>query len=75
MKKILACVAAFAITFSSTVLPIAEQATEIGVVISASADTYGDFQYSVLNDGTIAITKYTGKTENLTIPAYIMVNR
>ena len=71
MKKILACVAAFAITFSSTVLPIAEQATEIGVVISASADTYGDFQYSVLNDGTIAITKYTGKTENLTIPAYI----
>lgn len=42
-----------------------------GVVISASADTYGDFQYSVLNDGTIAITKYTGKTENLTIPAYI----
>ena len=30
--------------------------------------TSGDFQYALLEDGTAEIRRYTGKTENLTIP-------
>ena len=37
----------------------------------ASAETYGDFQYSVLDDGTVEITKYIGSAEKVDIPEKI----
>ena len=37
----------------------------------ASAETYGDFDYSVLDDGTVEITKYIGSAEKVDIPEKI----
>ena len=37
----------------------------------ASAETYGNFQYSVLDDGTVEITKYIGSAEKVDIPKTI----
>ena len=37
----------------------------------ASAETYGDYEYSVRDDGTLEITKYTGSAEKLDIPEKI----
>ena len=39
--------------------------------VSASAETYGDFTYIVLEDGTIEITDYNGNSENVEIPSQI----
>ncbi len=40
-------------------------------VVCAGAETYGDFEYSVLDDGTVAITKYIGSAEKVDIPSKI----
>lgn len=40
-------------------------------VITASAATSGDYEYSVSRDGTIQITGYNGSEENLIIPSTI----
>ena len=37
----------------------------------ASAETYGDFEYSVLDDRTVEITKYIGSAEKVDIPKTI----
>ena len=71
MKKILAFLVTFIIVFGEAALPVANNDVSFNTVVSAATDTYGDFQYSVLSDGTIEITKYTGKAEDLTISAYI----
>ena len=34
-------------------------------VVSAGAETYGDYTYSVLSDGTVEITDYTGNSTEL----------
>ena len=41
--------------------------------VCAGAETYdyGDFKYSVLDDGTVAITKYVGSAEKVDIPEKI----
>ena len=39
--------------------------------VCAGAETYGDFQYSVLDDGTVKITKYIGSAEKVDIPKKI----
>lgn len=39
--------------------------------VCAGAETYGDFEYSVLDDGTVGITKYIGNAEKVDIPAEI----
>lgn len=38
---------------------------------SVSALSYGDFEYEVLDDNTIAITDYTGNNRNVTLPTSI----
>ena len=40
-------------------------------VVCAGAETYGDFNYSVLDDGTVKITKYNGSAKTVDIPAKI----
>ena len=39
--------------------------------VCAGAETYGDFQYSALDDGTVEITGYNGSAEKVDIPAEI----
>lgn len=40
--------------------------------VCAGAETYGDFEYSVLDDGTVEITDYNGwKAEKVDIPEKI----
>ena len=40
-----------------------------GMSITAIAETSGDYEYTVLTDGTAEITKYTGTAADLTIPS------
>ena len=40
-----------------------------GLNFSAYANTSGDYEYEVLDDGTAQITKYNGNGSNLTIPS------
>ena len=40
-----------------------------GLNFSAYANTSGDYEYEVLDDGTAQITKYNGNSSNLTIPS------
>ena len=37
--------------------------------VAAVAETSGDYEYTVLKDGTVKITKYGGNDADLTIPA------
>ena len=39
--------------------------------VCASAETYGDFEYSVRDDGTVEITDYNGSAKTVDIPAEI----
>ena len=39
--------------------------------VCAGAETYGNYKYSVLDDGTVKITDYTGSATTLSIPAKI----
>ena len=39
--------------------------------VCAGAETYGDFEYSVLDDGTVEITGYSGSAEKVDIPEMI----
>ena len=45
----------------------------VGVLptMSVGALTSGDYEYSILSDGTVEITTYTGSATNLTIPSTI----
>ncbi|MBQ2799589.1 MAG: leucine-rich repeat protein [Ruminiclostridium sp.] len=56
MKKILVGIATF-ITMATL------------CVVSAGAETYGDYEYTVLDDGTVEITDYTGSAATLEIPS------
>ena len=40
-----------------------------GLSFSAGAETSGDYEYSLLNDGTVEITNYTGNDTDIVIPA------
>lgn len=42
-----------------------------GSDIAASAETYGDFEYTVLADGTAQITNYLGTDSEIVVPAEI----
>jgi hypothetical protein len=72
-KRIIAGLSAVAIAFGAVGVPAAESGVSFGRVgvISASANGYGDFDYTVLDDGTIEITKYYGTYSDVEIPAKI----
>jgi hypothetical protein len=77
-KKVLASVAAIAIAFGAVGLPVAESGISFGgQEISASAETetetltYGKFNYEVLSNGTVSISRYTGTDTSITIPSEI----
>ena len=58
MKKWVLAIAAFAVM-------------AVVCAVAAGAETYGDFEYSVLSDGTVEITDYNGSAEKVDIPAEI----
>lgn len=48
---------------------VAENKTDSNTNTTVSAaEIYGDFEYNVLDDGTVEITKYTGSSETIDIP-------
>ena len=72
MKKFLAALLALSLTFGSVALPVAESGVIVrGVNISASAEMYGDYEYEILDDGTVEINKYTGEGGSVVIPSVI----
>ena len=42
-----------------------------GMTFSVGAETSGDYEYEVLDDGTVSITKYNGSDSDVTIPTEI----
>ncbi|MGN0634153.1 MAG: leucine-rich repeat domain-containing protein [Oscillospiraceae bacterium] len=75
-NRIISGVLALTMVFGSLAMP-AEVSGKAGFgsAISAEAETYGDFEYSVLDDGTVEITKYTGRDSSVTIPSEINGNK
>ncbi|WP_294408058.1 leucine-rich repeat domain-containing protein [uncultured Ruminococcus sp.] len=71
MKKILTASLALVMTFSALSLPLSENdfMTENNLGITADADTYDDYSYDYLNDGTIEITDYHGSSSGIVIPS------
>lgn len=61
MKKILCLILSLAMLVSISA----------GVSLTASADTSGDFEYTVLDDGTAEITSYIGTATEVTVPSEI----
>ena len=43
----------------------------VAVGMTASAETWGDYEYAVLEDGTVEIIKYVGNSTEIEIPAEI----
>jgi hypothetical protein len=69
-KKFLSAVCALVLVFgSAAALP--QGFAKLDSAITASAETYGDYEYSVLDDGTVEISKYNGSDEEVNIPSTI----
>lgn len=73
MKKLLATALAFTLTFAAFSIPAVENDSCIAdkLAISASAETYEDYEYEIMDDGNVMITAYNGDSENITIPSTI----
>ncbi|MGN0633628.1 MAG: leucine-rich repeat domain-containing protein [Oscillospiraceae bacterium] len=72
MKRILAGVLALTMVFGSLAMPAAESGFSVfDTAVTASAETYGDYIYWVLDDGTVKISSYTGNGGAVTIPSTI----
>ena len=71
MKKILSFLTALTLVFGAgSALP--EGALKLDTDISGSAETYGDYEYTVFDkDDTVSITKYNGTDTKVTIPSTI----
>ncbi len=69
-RKFLAGICALALTFSFT--PVGGYLPGDAGVEEVKAETSGDWEYEVLEDGTVEITRYTGTSKELTIPETIV---
>lgn len=68
MKKIIAGLVSAALALGCAALPA--EVTGTGSVIKASAyETYGDYDYEVLDDGTVSIVGYGGTDTDVVIPS------
>ena len=70
-KKIIASALALTITVSTFTFAISLGDTKTlgvsSIMANAVAETSGDYTYTILDDGTAEITKYTGKEQDLVI--------
>ena len=63
-KKLISCTLCLTILLSSFLCG--------AISVNAEDDlSYGDFEYSLLDDGTVSISKYTGTDKNVNIPSVI----
>lgn len=63
-KKLISCTLCLTILLSSFLCGV--------ISVNAEEDlSYGDFEYSLLNDGTVSISEYTGSDKNVNIPSVI----
>ena len=69
-KRILSCACALALT-AGFAASLPQGFDRLGVSLDVCAETYGDFEYTVLNDGTVEISKYNGTDANVVIPSKI----
>ncbi len=68
-KRILSCAAALCMAFGAAAYLPEGFAPQSGIM--AQAETYGDFEYTVLDDGTVEIRKYNGSDTDVNIPSKI----
>lgn len=69
MKKFIAGVLSATLALSCLALPAeVSDKLDLGSVISASAETYGDYEYQVLDNDTVEIIRYTGNDLEVAIP-------
>jgi hypothetical protein len=69
-KKILSAICALTLVFgSAAALP--QGFARLDSAITASAETFGDYNYTVLDDGTVKIGAYIGSDEEVNIPSTI----
>ena len=73
LKRFAAGFVAAVMAFTVVGTPLGDILPEVKVNVAtvAGAETYGDFWYDILDDGTVEITDYSGSAENVNIPAEI----
>ena len=75
IKKFMAGLSAFVIALTAAATPLQEviKAPQVlpQTAVNASAATYGDYEYKVLDDGTAEIIDYLGSATTLSIPSEI----
>ena len=70
LKKVLAAACALAV-LSGTATALPRGAFDLGATVGTEALSYGDFEYTVLDDGTAEIAGYTGTEKKSRIPSEI----
>nr|MDE6149363.1 leucine-rich repeat protein [Ruminococcus sp.] len=73
MKKIISVILSLAMSLTVMVTPWGESVRDVFGTsgIEASAETLGDYQYELLNNGTVIITYYNGSASSLSIPSTV----
>ena len=75
LKRFAAGITAAVMAFTVVGTPLGDILPEVkanvATVASAEAYTYGDFEYYILDDGTVVITDYNGSAEKVDVPAEI----
>ena len=62
--------AAAMVTGTALCAPVISDFAGTSITVSA-AETYGDFEYTVADDNTVTVTKYTGTNAKVTVPEKI----
>ncbi len=73
-KQVISSLLAATMALTSLALPISETSglvTSNSIEASATSYTYRNYNYSILDDGTIKIDKYTGTASSVSIPSNI----
>lgn len=70
MKKVVTLALSLAITFGAGFTPGLDVISE-QMSITASAAVFADYEYEILNDGTVSLTKYKGTSSEIVIPETI----
>ena len=74
LKRFAAGITAAVMAFTVVGTPLGDILPEVKAnvaTVASAAETYGDFGYDILDDGTVEITDYSGSAENVDIPAEI----
>ncbi|MBR1752453.1 MAG: leucine-rich repeat protein [Ruminococcus sp.] len=69
-RRIISSVLAFSLIFGAAAY-LPEGFAAQNAITARAAETYGDYEYTVLDNGTVGISKYTGSDTEVTIPSKI----